>query len=515
MIERIHKIILPVVNLICLIITLCGIATSVYMNFVGRSLWFDEAALAFSLSTRSLLKLTSRGLDFVQAAPVGWLYIEKIVILIFGNTDFMLRVPSILYFIATLVLVYLFSGNISKQLMPLLPVAFTASMPVLLQYSNMFKPYMADCFFTLLLLYVFFYFNEKEPSEKRAILMGLFFGASIWFSNPACFVIGGILAAEGLFTLFSKDRERFSCAVITAVPVAISFVIYYYYWLVKIDDGMNGFWAAWKFPLFPKSMEDLADLYRMLDTLTLPFYRVRGIVCVMVAAGLVFCIYWKSKEMIAIYISLFLAAFASWMGMFPVNKRMWLFIYPLIILIIFYLGNQVCVFCEYRISYIVSDLVVAVMLFACVLNGGIRYYMHEENVWWPRYEVKGEYEYLCSILKPGDRVYVFSAARPMFLYYNNYETETISPRNKALTVPEDVTVYVGDEPLGEAFDCKEDMRFIFDGDDCYIVMSDTWDDPAASQVLWDKTAKQGEMEQIYFEHQTPLYHFIKDGKANE
>ena len=142
------------------------------------------------------------------------------------------------------------------------------------------------------------------------------------------------------------------------------------------------------------------------------------------------------------------------------------------------------------------------MLFACILNGGIRYYLHEENVWWPRYEVKGEYEYLRTLLKPGDRVYVFSAARPMFLYYNDYETEAISGMDG-------ITVYVGDEPLGEAFDCREDIEFILGGDDCYIVMSDTWNDPAASKVLFDTTDGAGTMEQIYFDHETPLYHFTK------
>ncbi len=134
--------------------------------------------------------------------------------------------------------------------------------------------------------------------------------------------------------------------------------------------------------------------------------------------------------------------------------------------------------------------------------------MHEENVYWPRYEVKGEYEYLKSILKPGDRVYVFSAARPMFLYYNDYETDKISG-------VDGVSVYVGDEPLGEAFDCKEDMDFILGGDDCYIVMSDTYNDPAASSVLWNETEANGTVEQIYFEHETPLYHYISSGAANE
>ncbi len=510
MIKRLESYFEPAVKLVCIVVILCGVITSIYMNFVGRSLWFDEAALAYSLSTRDLFEIATRGLDYVQAAPIGWLYIEKIFTIIFGNTDFVLRVPSILYYVGTLVIMYLFSSDIVDMDLPLLPVAFTASMPVILQYSNMFKPYMADCFFTLLLLYVYYGIRDDElESGTRAVIMGLFFGAVIWFSNPACFVIGGILAASGLFSLISREWKKFSCAVITAVPVAGSFAFYYFYWLVKIDDGMNGFWAAWKFPLILKSMDDITQFYIMGATLMQPFYRLKWIVAAIVAAGFIFCIYWKAEKLLAIYFSLFLATFASSIGMFPVNKRMWLFIYPLMTIIIFFIGHKAWDFCDVRDWDIMSKLVVGIMLFACILNGGIRYYIHAENVWWPRYEVKGEYEYLCKKLKPGDRVYVFSAAAPMFLYYNNYETRTISPRDDSITVPSNVSVYVGDEPLGEAFDCKEDLEYILKGDDCYIVMSDTYNDPAASKVLWDTTAEYGTVAQEYFEHDTPLFHFVK------
>ncbi len=508
---RIEKYFEPAIRLVCLAIAVMGVSTSVFMNFVGRSLWFDEAALAYSLSTRSFFELTSRGLDFVQAAPVGWLYIEKIFIMIFGNTDFVLRVPSILYYIGTLVLVYFISRDILKLDIPLLPVAFTAALPIALQYSTMFKPYIGDCFYTLLLIYVYYkkYDDVDVVSAKEAVLTGIFFGVVIWFSNPACFIIGGILASAGLFSLIRRDWKRFSCAVIMAVPVAISFVIYYFYWLVKIDDGMNGFWAAWKFPIIIKDLDDVTQFYQMGATLVQPLGSLRFVVAAVVAAGFVFCIYWQAENVLSLYIAMFLAVFASSIGKFPVNERMWLFVYPFVTLICFYVGQKAWDFCDVRDWDGLSKVVVLTMLLACLINGGIRHYLVADNVYWSRYEVKGEYSYLCSILEPGDRVYVFSAARPMFLYYNNYKTDSIDPRDKSLDAMEDITVYVGDEPLGEAFDCKEDLDFILGGEDCYIVMSDTWNDPAASKVLWDTTAENGTMEQIYFEHETPLYHFIR------
>lgn len=72
------------VNGICLCIIFAGIVVSIQMNLVGRALWYDESALAFSFCQRSLSELTASELDYVQSAPVGWLYLLKIFSMILG-----------------------------------------------------------------------------------------------------------------------------------------------------------------------------------------------------------------------------------------------------------------------------------------------------------------------------------------------------------------------------------------------------------------------------------------------
>ena len=124
---------------ICLFISIAGIIVSIRMNLVGRSLWFDEAALAWSFSQRDFFNLTSAGLELVQAAPVGWLYLLKMMTILFGNTDFVLRVPSILFYVGTLVLIYYIMKKIMKVYYPMVAVAFAATLPILLQYSNVLK----------------------------------------------------------------------------------------------------------------------------------------------------------------------------------------------------------------------------------------------------------------------------------------------------------------------------------------------------------------------------------------
>src|SRR5512145_598794 len=71
-------------------IVVIGVILRVRQYFSGRSLWGDEAAIAFNLAQRSFVDLT-RPLDYEQGAPIGFLFTEKLLILVFGNIDQVMR----------------------------------------------------------------------------------------------------------------------------------------------------------------------------------------------------------------------------------------------------------------------------------------------------------------------------------------------------------------------------------------------------------------------------------------
>ena len=105
------------------------------MNLVGRALWYDESALAFSFCQRSLSELTASELDYVQSAPVGWLYLLKIFSMIFGYSTYALRTPSIIAYVGTIFLLYLILKEIFHVYYAMAGPAFAASLPLILQYS--------------------------------------------------------------------------------------------------------------------------------------------------------------------------------------------------------------------------------------------------------------------------------------------------------------------------------------------------------------------------------------------
>ena len=71
----------------------------------------------------------------------------------------------------------------------------------------------------------------------------------------------------------------------------------------------------------------------MTGLLFQPFYRLQYIVMILLAAFAVWTVLKKDLYFIGIYLSFFVAAVASYLDKYPINKRLWLFIYPLITII--------------------------------------------------------------------------------------------------------------------------------------------------------------------------------------
>ena len=489
------------VEAISLVIVLMGIITSIKMNFVGRSLWFDEAALAYSFCKRGFFDLTADSLDLVQSAPVGWLYIEKLFVTIFGVSDFNMRILSIVFYVLLLAAIYYIMRVILKTYYKLPAVAFAATLPLILQYSNVFKPYIADTFFCLLAIIIYdLYVRDKI----NIYILSVIWVVLIWCSSPVCFVIGGLLLTEFIFGVFNKDKTKIIRSVIGGVIVLVGFALCYFYWLRKVDNGMFGWWGNKNFPLIPTSLDDLRLLKQLTEEMFSQFFRWEWLILVLLIIAAVYAIYKKNRIVIGIYLSGFVGLFASFIGMYPINKRIWLFIYPLIIIAVFYLIDGIVGLSDKRIYKLLCGAFVIAM---SILNSGIYYYWNDDNVYWREYEVKAELEYLDEVIDEGDKVYVLASAKPMFLFYNDYEEDTLLGKGNEVMIGD--YSYLIDIALdtGQYIDHSAEYDFIMSSDKCYIVASNSWNEEGQYTRLYDTLRTAGTVEVVYDEYDTPLLLF--------
>jgi len=190
-------------NRLPLLICAFGILVRSVQYLSNRSIWLDEARLLLNIVERSYFDLL-RPLDHNQAAPPGFLLVERFNLELFGNNEYALRLFP---FICGILSIFVFY-QLAKQLLPkstfLIALVLFNCMPRLIYFSSEAKQYSSDLFVALLLTWLLYQWRDRVLNLKQQILLGLAGVVAIGFSHPAVFTLGGTEAA--LFLMTGKQR---------------------------------------------------------------------------------------------------------------------------------------------------------------------------------------------------------------------------------------------------------------------------------------------------------------------
>lgn len=101
-----------------------GILLRIIPYLRNRSLWYDEALLALNILHRPIEGLF-QPLCYHQAAPVGFLLVEKLSSIVFGRSELSLRLAALFLGIASLFLFWRVAAlSISPKAIPLAVMLF-------------------------------------------------------------------------------------------------------------------------------------------------------------------------------------------------------------------------------------------------------------------------------------------------------------------------------------------------------------------------------------------------------
>ncbi len=201
------------------ILVVVGVLLRLLVFFDNRSMWTDEAQLALNLCDRSFSDLLFR-LDYCQAAPPGFLLIEKVMLQCFGDSEYTLRAMPLLAGILSLLFFRVLAQRVLfPRAVPLAVGLFAVSEP-LLRYSSELKPYSFD---VLLSLIIWLAGNDiLHNSTRKRGLIGLAVAAIFapWFSYASILVIVSVLLT-GVCSHFRARTQR-SLLVLLAISSLFS-----------------------------------------------------------------------------------------------------------------------------------------------------------------------------------------------------------------------------------------------------------------------------------------------------
>jgi hypothetical protein len=413
---------------IALAVVFGGIAARVYLFLLGRSFWTDEAKLALNVVQRSFGSLF-QPLDLDQAAPVGFLVLSKVMISLFGNSDFVLRILPLFAGCLALYLMYRLSFELLPPIAALLSVTLFTLGKFVLYYSTDFKQYSVDVAVGLALSLLTLRMMRVRPSGKDMLLLALAGTAGIFLSFPSVFV----LAAAGLVLVVHFRRSQLTAVLSGLVLVGSAWIAVFgtlaYLILnsASANSELQSYWGSAFMPVPPWS-----DPFWLPSRIAALFVNPAGflnggpvtaVVFLFVAAGGAFSLLrrnWQAGMLLMLPMVFALAASA--LHRYPFSERLMLWAVPGLVLTViegtWWLLGGLHRFAG--LQRIVWATMVAVFLASPIRDAA-------GDVLSPkaRQHIKPLLAYLRSNRTPGESIYVYHKSRNPFLYY--YPFYELSP----------------------------------------------------------------------------------------
>ena len=456
-----------------------------------RTFFMDEAMLALSVVQRPFSGLIAERLVWEQSAPVLYLYISKLIGAAGGYSEFSLRLLSLISYIGVLYTSYYISKHLIIFKYPLLCTAIIASFPILIKYSNDFKPYMLDSFMVLYLLIIYHIITTKKISR---LWLAPIFSFSIWLSNASCFLIAAILIIDSLYTLRQKEYKQLLYTCFIGLFSLLSLLVYYYFWLKPVIDAgfMNYYWQDSKFELFffRSEWQYYTLIYKQLKPFISVIGRMATVISIVAFCGAFFFSFINKNKYINIFFTMIvIIAVASHLGYYPINSRLMLFLYPIIGIFLTYTISSILLYNIKTINIFCFIFIVIIL----VLNFPRAYITDRSQIYSHQHEIKYIYSELIESLKPDDKVYVDYLMTPCFLYLNNYDSLSLGKYKN------NVTLGKGDYSNGVNYtlDDIEDIKY---HKSLYIIRLD-W-----SKIIGE-LRKYGTVKKVYSKYETHLYHY--------
>jgi hypothetical protein len=410
-----------------------GLALRLWQYAPDTSQWLDEIAISLNVTGRTLWDLITLPLSWDQSAPKGFLLVEKLAVLAFGDGDHAFRLFPFLCAVAALPVFALLALRVLSRFGAVVAIALFSFAAPLVDYAGQVKPYSVDVAVTSALLLIA---TGLEDTPLRAVAAdrgkwrraGVAGALLAWFSQPSSIVLTALGAGLALRTIsawrasrkeISRDALRLALPLAevmawwSAAVVAVVFVAGH-----SITPSARAFlqdWWSFGFPplswageettLWP--LDQLHTLFALGDSSSLAYLWPEFYLGVALLGFAV--LFWRGGTARLVVLPVALAVVAGIARQYPFSGRLILFLLPC-----FFLAMGAA------LSWIAEKLPAFALLPALAVLPALL------TVLWvsPPYEIEAVKPLLAELRsewKAGDVLYVYYRSGPaMMLYGQRY-----------------------------------------------------------------------------------------------
>jgi hypothetical protein len=396
-----------------------GLALRTFNYLRNPSMWHDEAALVLNVLAKGFTDLLGP-LLYAEAAPPLFLWAERAVVLLLGDSTYALRLLPFLASCAALLLLVPVARSLLRPAAVPWAVLLFAFNDHLLWHATEAKPYSLDVLVATALLAL--WCRTRGWSLERQLLMyATLAPVAVFLSYPGCFLLGGLLLT--LLPVLQRARTRSGAwlaygALVLSVGTAF-LLLYLGPARAQRNAGMESCWlhafppwggAWWAVPVWVvKSTLDA------LCYCCAPAGSALAPILLMGAVGL-----WRRDERAALVLLLApagLALVAAFLGGYPyAGARVLVYLTPAVVLLVAAGVRPALAWLRARSRLAAVALAVAVL----VSVGTVGY-----NTAFPygRADTASASRYIFARLRPGDAVkgsawedsYYFRQLREQFI----------------------------------------------------------------------------------------------------
>ena len=393
-----------------------GIAIRLAAYFYNRALWFDEALLANNIITLSFTDLAGV-LPNNQAAPIGFLFLQKLLISFLGSSEYILRLAPLLTAILSIILFYRLSQKVVSSKFALVALAFFVFSQPHMYYSTEVKQYVFDVLTTILVLLSTVKLTENF--SRNRIAQHTFLGVVlVWFSQPVIFVLGASFATLSFRFYRRGEMDNWKKLFPVVLLWGISFSLYFFCFLAPsiANSNLQDYHTAYFMPLnigVKETWQWYANAWFSL------FRNPVGVLFKYLAGSItmigIICTFKKKTDWLFLFlVPVFLAFVASALHKYSTIPRLMLFALPALLLTMVisleWLYNYLK--SKHKWGHYLGGLIIVSILLQPILDT-IHEIARPEKV----EEIKPILNYIATHKKVEDILYLYPYASPQFDYY--------------------------------------------------------------------------------------------------